>query len=64
MREFVAEHGLRVAGISFFRAEWNESVDEVYRDVLGLPAPRYGPFVPPSNRIGPDGREIYKYANH
>ncbi|KAJ1831463.1 mitochondrial 54S ribosomal protein YmL35 [Coemansia sp. RSA 2711] len=64
MREFVAEHGLRVAGISFFRAAWNESVDEVYRDVLGQPAPRYGPMPTPSKHIGPDGREINKYANY
>ncbi|ORX66355.1 hypothetical protein DL89DRAFT_295598 [Linderina pennispora] len=42
LREFAKQHHLRPVGLSFFRANWNESVDEVYRDVLKLAPPSYG----------------------
>ncbi|KAJ2725262.1 mitochondrial 54S ribosomal protein YmL35 [Coemansia sp. Benny D115] len=64
LRDFVAEHNLRTVGISFFRAEWNESVDSVYRDVLGLQPPSYGPMPSPRRDIGPDGRKISLYENY
>ncbi|KAJ1760474.1 mitochondrial 54S ribosomal protein YmL35 [Coemansia sp. RSA 2167] len=63
MRDFVTEHSLRVVGLSFFRAEWNESVDDVYRDVLKQAAPRYGPITIPPKNVGPDGRMKYAYEN-
>ncbi|KAJ2781981.1 mitochondrial 54S ribosomal protein YmL35 [Coemansia javaensis] len=63
VRDFVAEHGLRPVGLSFFRAAWNESVDDVYRDVLGQHAPRYGAPEEPRANIGPDGRTIGRYAS-
>ncbi|KAJ2759562.1 mitochondrial 54S ribosomal protein YmL35 [Coemansia nantahalensis] len=63
VRELVEAHGLRPVGLSFVRAAWNESVDSVYRDVLGQPAPRFGAPEPPRADIGPDGRPISTYAN-
>ncbi|KAI9504025.1 phosphatidylethanolamine-binding protein, partial [Coemansia spiralis] len=39
LRNFVSQHGLRLVGISFFRASWDESVDEVYREVLKAEPP-------------------------
>ncbi|KAJ2001146.1 mitochondrial 54S ribosomal protein YmL35 [Coemansia thaxteri] len=64
LRNFVAQHGLRPAGISFFRASWTEAVDDIYRDVLKQTPPNYG--VPPTLRsdIGPDGRKINVYKNY
>ncbi|KAJ1734779.1 mitochondrial 54S ribosomal protein YmL35 [Coemansia biformis] len=63
VRDFVAEHGLHPVGLSFFRAAWNESVDAVYRDVLGQPAPRFGLAEAPRANIGPDGRPVSSYAS-
>ncbi|KAJ2712934.1 mitochondrial 54S ribosomal protein YmL35 [Coemansia spiralis] len=63
VRELVEAHGLRPVGLSFVRAAWNESVDSVYRDVLGQPAPRFGPPEPPRTDIGPDGRPVNTYAH-
>ncbi|KAJ1853620.1 mitochondrial 54S ribosomal protein YmL35 [Coemansia sp. RSA 1822] len=63
MRDFVTEHSLRVVGLSFFRAAWTESVDDVYRDVLKQAAPRYGPITMPPKNVGPDGRMKYAYEN-
>ncbi|KAJ1966176.1 mitochondrial 54S ribosomal protein YmL35 [Dipsacomyces acuminosporus] len=64
LREFAAQNELRPVGISFFRANWSESVDEVYRDILKLPAPSYGPMPETRSDIGPDGRKINAYANY
>ncbi|KAJ2813426.1 mitochondrial 54S ribosomal protein YmL35 [Coemansia furcata] len=63
LRTFAAQHDLRPAGISFFRASWNESVDDVYRDVLQQTPPNYGIAPTPRSDIGPDGRKINAYEN-
>ncbi|KAJ2879705.1 mitochondrial 54S ribosomal protein YmL35 [Coemansia asiatica] len=63
LRDLVAQHGLRTVGISFFRASWNESVDSVYREVLNMPPPSYGPMPVPDTTIGPDGRKINIYEH-
>ncbi|KAI8326170.1 PEBP-like protein [Martensiomyces pterosporus] len=64
LRDFAAQNELRPVGISFFRANWNESVDEVYRDILKLPVPSYGQMPRARSDIGPDGRKINAYANY
>ncbi|KAJ2100229.1 mitochondrial 54S ribosomal protein YmL35 [Coemansia sp. RSA 376] len=64
LRTFAAQHDLRPAGISFFRASWNESVDDVYRDVLQQTPPNYGVAPTPRSDIGPDGRKINVYENY
>ncbi|KAI9482142.1 mitochondrial 54S ribosomal protein YmL35 [Coemansia sp. RSA 989] len=64
LRDFIKEHNLRPVSASFFRSSWNESVDEVYSDVLKMPSPRYGPMSKTPQHIGPDGREKYAYANY
>ncbi|KAJ2799432.1 mitochondrial 54S ribosomal protein YmL35 [Coemansia guatemalensis] len=64
MRDFIAEHDLRVVGISFFRSSWDESVDEFYRDVLKQAPPRFGQAIAPRTDVGPDGRKINRYANY
>ncbi|KAJ2374807.1 mitochondrial 54S ribosomal protein YmL35 [Coemansia sp. RSA 2607] len=64
LHEFAAKHKLRPVGISFFRATWNESVDEVYRDILNLPPPSFGPMPKPRKNVGPDGRKISAYENY
>ncbi|GAA5991045.1 hypothetical protein JCM10908_006515 [Rhodotorula pacifica] len=42
VREFVKEHGLKPAGVSFFRQKWDEDVSAIYNEVLDAPEPRYG----------------------
>ncbi|KAJ2614974.1 mitochondrial 54S ribosomal protein YmL35 [Coemansia sp. RSA 1365] len=64
MRDFIAEHELRIVGISFFRSAWNESVDEIYRDVLKQAPPRFGLEIAPRKDVGPDGRKINSYENY
>ncbi|KAJ2447880.1 mitochondrial 54S ribosomal protein YmL35 [Coemansia sp. RSA 2424] len=64
LRSFAAQHDLRLAGISFFRASWNESVDDVYRDVLKQAPPNFGEAPTPRSDIGPDGRKINVYENY
>ncbi|KAJ1725428.1 mitochondrial 54S ribosomal protein YmL35 [Coemansia erecta] len=64
LHEFATKHSLRPVGISFFRATWNESVDEVYRDILNLPPPSFGSMPKPHKNIGPDGRKISAYENY
>ncbi|ORX64723.1 PEBP-like protein [Linderina pennispora] len=64
LREFAKQHHLRPVGLSFFRANWNESVDEVYRDVLKLAPPSYGQMPALRTNVTPDGRQINAYANY
>ncbi|KAJ1933633.1 mitochondrial 54S ribosomal protein YmL35 [Linderina macrospora] len=64
LREFAKQHSLRPVGLSFFRATWDESVDEVYRDVLKLAPPNYGQMPAPRYDVTPDGRQINAYANY
>ncbi|KAL8286924.1 hypothetical protein RQP46_003930 [Phenoliferia psychrophenolica] len=42
VRRFVNEHALAAEGVSFWRAKWDESVTEIYSDVLGTTEPRFG----------------------
>ncbi|KAJ1662388.1 mitochondrial 54S ribosomal protein YmL35 [Coemansia sp. RSA 1813] len=64
VRDFVSQHSLRLVGISFFRASWNEAVDGVYRNVLKTEPPNYGPMPAERKDIGPDGRKINMYENY
>ncbi|KAJ2082417.1 mitochondrial 54S ribosomal protein YmL35 [Coemansia sp. RSA 988] len=64
MRDFIATHDLRIVGISFFRSSWDESVDDIYRDVLKQAPPRFGNPIKPRTDVGPDGRKINSYANY
>ncbi|KAJ2842978.1 mitochondrial 54S ribosomal protein YmL35 [Coemansia brasiliensis] len=64
LRDFIKEHDLHPVSASFFRSSWNESVDEVYSNVLKMPSPRYGPMPETPKYIGPDGREKYAFANY
>lgn len=64
LREFAAQYDLHPVGISFFRANWDESVDEVYRDVLQQTPPEYGEMPPMRKDVGPDGRKIDAYENY
>ncbi|BGP17591.1 hypothetical protein JCM10213_001240 [Rhodosporidiobolus nylandii] len=41
-REFVEKHGLKAAGVSFFRQVWDKDVSAIYEEVLNLPEPRFG----------------------
>ncbi|GAA5908745.1 hypothetical protein JCM6882_008194 [Rhodosporidiobolus microsporus] len=41
-REFVKEHGLKAAGVSFFRQVWDKDVSKIYEEVLNIPEPRFG----------------------
>ncbi|KAJ1653635.1 mitochondrial 54S ribosomal protein YmL35 [Dispira simplex] len=60
-REFCQTNGLNLQGITFFRAEYDESVKQVYEQILQQPMPRYGlqPYVDP--RVGPDGKMLNRY---
>ncbi|RKP40175.1 phosphatidylethanolamine-binding protein, partial [Dimargaris cristalligena] len=60
-RSFCAEHGLAVRGITFFRAEYDESVRGVYENILGTPSPCYQAFPYIDPRVGPDGKMINRY---
>ncbi|KAJ2546947.1 mitochondrial 54S ribosomal protein YmL35 [Coemansia sp. RSA 1933] len=64
VRDFVSQHNLRLVGISFLRADWDETVDAVYRDVLKTEPPNYGPMPAERTDIGPDGRKINVYENY
>lgn len=35
VRDFVAEHDLKPAGVSFFRQKWDKDVSAIYSEVLG-----------------------------
>ncbi|GAA5972018.1 hypothetical protein JCM11641_002459 [Rhodosporidiobolus odoratus] len=41
-REFVQKHGLKPAGVTFFRQVWDQDVSKIYQEVLNLPEPRFG----------------------
>ncbi|KAJ1966685.1 mitochondrial 54S ribosomal protein YmL35 [Dispira parvispora] len=60
-REFCQTNGLTLQGITFFRAEYDESVKQVYEQILQKPMPRFGhqPYVDP--RVGPDGKMLNRY---
>ncbi|KAJ1918935.1 mitochondrial 54S ribosomal protein YmL35 [Mycoemilia scoparia] len=67
LRTLASELSLRPVGVSFFRSEWNETVDEVYRQHLGLEPPVYGP-APAATRfdegtVGSQKKAFGKYAN-
>lgn len=42
VRQFVKEHNLEAAGISFFRQKWDKDVSAIYEQVLGQKEPRFG----------------------
>ncbi|BGP56528.1 mitochondrial 54S ribosomal protein YmL35 [Rhodotorula sphaerocarpa] len=42
VRDFVEAHGLKPAGVSFFRQKWDKDVSAIYSEVLDAPEPRYG----------------------
>ncbi|KAJ2517180.1 mitochondrial 54S ribosomal protein YmL35 [Coemansia sp. RSA 2049] len=64
VRDFVSQHRLRLVGISFFRSSWEESVDDVYRNVLKTDPPNFGPMPSERKDIGPDGRKINPFENY
>ncbi|PVU88830.1 hypothetical protein BB559_004240 [Furculomyces boomerangus] len=63
LREFTLKHGLVPAGVSFFRSEWNATVDEFYQNVLGQKPPRYGEPLSYNPNIGRDGQRLRRYEN-
>ncbi|OMJ26153.1 54S ribosomal protein L35, mitochondrial [Smittium culicis] len=63
LRQFTSEHNMAVAGMSFFRSEWNKSVDTFYTEVLGAKPPRYGVPLTFDYNVGKDGNRLPKYEN-
>lgn len=44
VRDFVEAHGLKPAGVSFFRQKWDKDVSAIYSEVLGAFLPLPGPM--------------------
>jgi hypothetical protein len=45
VREFVDQHGLKPAGVSFFRQKWDKDVSAIYSEVLGEFACQYDSLI-------------------
>ncbi|KAI9310639.1 phosphatidylethanolamine-binding protein [Dichotomocladium elegans] len=42
IKNLAQSHGLQVRGVSFFRQVWDETVSDIYSDILKMPEPVYG----------------------
>ncbi|OLY82082.1 Phosphatidylethanolamine-binding protein 1 [Smittium mucronatum] len=63
LRSFTKDHNLTPVGVSFFRSEWNQTVDKIYTDVLGVKPPRFGLPLVENPNIGKDGEKLPAYEN-
>ncbi|OMH84271.1 39S ribosomal protein L38, mitochondrial [Zancudomyces culisetae] len=63
LRKISEEFGLLPVGVSFYRSEWNESVDSVYTDILGQDSPRFGAPLVPNKFLDQYGNKLSRYEN-
>ncbi|KAJ1680211.1 mitochondrial 54S ribosomal protein YmL35 [Spiromyces aspiralis] len=64
LRDLATELDLQPIGVSFFRAEWNESVDDIYREHLGVEPPSFGPPPKPVFGGGVGAERKNRFANY
>ncbi|KAI9295175.1 PEBP-like protein [Neoconidiobolus thromboides FSU 785] len=63
VRDLIEKNQLQVCAASFFRCKHDNTVSTIYKDVLGLSEPEYGPKPNVNPRVGLDGRVRNRYLN-